>query len=141
MDIRSWKDFLARRYCLAIKYQGKEYRFSPALEVSAGMALLYLETTPGRPFLIHFPKQCNSAGWMVSILLLNIFHNDYYEFTADYLESLNLKRGDRVTLYGATAEFESSSAENGRKNVTVVFRDGARTEIKLGNILALKKTN
>lgn len=103
--------------------------------------MLYLETTPGRPFLIHFPKQCNSAGWMVSILLLNIFHNDYYEFTADYLESLNLKRGDRVTLYGATAEFESSSVENGRKNVTVVFRNKARTKIKLENILALKRTN
>ena len=44
MDIRSWKSFLARRYCLDIKYQGEEYKFSPVLEVSAGTALLYLET-------------------------------------------------------------------------------------------------
>ncbi|MCB9050465.1 MAG: hypothetical protein H6556_13640 [Lewinellaceae bacterium] len=144
MDIRSWKSFLARRYCLDIKYQGEEYKFSPVLEVSAGTALLYLETAPCYPLLIHFPRQCNSAGWMASILILNIFHNDYYEYTVDYLESLKLKRGEKVTLYGATAEFESIQSFNGQKHVCVFFKTkGLKTKtlIPLKNSLALMRTN
>lgn len=142
MDIREWKDFLANRYHLRVKYRGEEYHFSPVLTISAGMAVHYLESPPRQPLLIHFPKQCNSAGWIAALVSLNFFYKDYFDYTGDYLKNLNLKRGEMVELYGATAQFMSiSTDENGRKYVNVEFKHKAETRVPLENILALKRTH
>ncbi|MCB9302640.1 MAG: hypothetical protein H6566_18515 [Lewinellaceae bacterium] len=141
MDIREWKDYLFNRYHLKVKYQGEEYHFSPVLTISAGMAVHYLESPPSQPLWIHFPKQCNSAGWIAALASLNFFYKDYFDYTGDYLKNLNPKRGEMVEIYGATARFLSFlTDENGQKYAKVELRDKATTDVLLENILALKRT-
>ncbi len=140
MNIREWKDCLDNRYHLRVKYQGEQYHFSPALAISAGIAVQYLETQLRQPFLIHLPRQCNSAGWIAAIASLNLFYKDYFDYTEDYLKNLRLKRGEMVELYGAAAQFVTLADENGKKYAKVEFRNKAVTEVLLKNILALKRT-
>ncbi len=140
MNFESFRTYLVDRYYLEFTSSKRSFSFSPMLELVTGIGIHYLESSRNQPLWIHLPKLCFSHGWMSTLLACHFFHDDYFEYTGDYLTKLKLKRGDKVTLYGATAEFEKIEETSTSKHVLLVFKDVSRAEIKLNNVLALQKT-
>src|SRR6056297_4152996 len=98
---------LRKKYDLKL---GKK-KFSPIMQYSIGLAMKYHEEVKSgftKPFHLNYPDKQDSALWLSVALMRNYLRDDFKGQPTNRIESLNLKQGCKIEVYGAIARVESA---------------------------------
>jgi len=85
--------------------------FSPIMQLSIGLAMKYHEKVERgfmNPFHLNFPDKLDAALWLSIAQLRNFLLEDYINQPEDMVEELELKIGDKVEIFGATAIYQGT---------------------------------
>lgn len=105
-----------------------EYKFSPIMEASSGIALEYCnlikkDKSYKNPFFLCFPEKREASLWTSISILTNFFYED---FILNEVNGIKFKKGDKVKIYDCIAEIEKIVEEK----VYLKFKDQGGIPIK-----------
>lgn len=98
-----------------------DYRFSPVMEISAGISMQYCrnlneDNCELSPLFLCFPEKHSACLWTTISILTNYYFDDYVTTQVD---GINFSKGEKVKIFGCIGEIERIS----KVMIFLKFRD------------------